>query len=64
MANDREWQRRSDEWVAAQNRSKKKKEEADKLNKHGEERRRYIAERELPVMESDRRQLPEETRYA
>lgn len=45
MANDREWERRSSSWVEAQNKSNKLKAEADKLDKHGKERRKYMAER-------------------
>lgn len=45
MANDREWDRRSSSWVEAQNKSNKLKAEADKLDKHGKERRKYMAER-------------------
>ena len=44
-ANNDQWARHSDGWVAMQEKSRKLKEEADRLDKHGEERRRYIAER-------------------
>lgn len=43
MANDKSWQRRTDDWVAAQHRSNKRKAEADRRDKHGEERRDFMA---------------------
>lgn len=43
MANTPEWDRRSSNWVDAQNASKKKKEQADKAGKEGKERRQCIA---------------------
>ncbi len=43
--NDQAWDRRTSSWVIMQEKSRRVKEEADKLDKHGEERRRYIAER-------------------
>lgn len=44
-ANGEQWARHTDGWVAMQDRSRKLKEEADKLGKHGEERRQFLAER-------------------
>lgn len=43
MANTPEWDRRSSNWVEAQNASKRRKEQADKTGKEGRERRNYIA---------------------
>lgn len=54
-ANSEQWQRNSDGWVAMQERSRKLKDEADRLDKHGEERRKYIAEqRKKSVFRPDR----------
>ena len=44
-ANGEQWARHTDGWVAMQDKSRKLKEEADKLGKHGEERRQFLAER-------------------
>lgn len=44
-ANNQDWERRSSDWVNMQERSRRIKEEAEKLGKHGEERRQYIAEK-------------------
>lgn len=44
MANNKSWQRRTDDWVAAQHRSNKRKAEADRLDKHGEARRDFLAQ--------------------
>lgn len=44
MANDREWERRTNDWVTAQHRSNRRKIEADHLDVHGEERRRFMWE--------------------
>lgn len=43
-ANTDRWLRDSDGWVAMQERSRKLKEEAERLNLHGEERRLFLAE--------------------
>lgn len=43
-ANSDRWARRSDGWVVMQEKSKRLKEEADRLNLHGEERRLFIAQ--------------------
>lgn len=45
MANNKSWQRRTDDWVAAQHRSNERKAEADRLDKHGEARREFLAQR-------------------
>ncbi len=45
MANDRDWERRSNDWVNTQHKSSKRKAEADKLGKFGKERRKYITHR-------------------
>jgi len=47
-ANDQDWERRSGDWVAMQEKSRRIKEKAEKLGKHGEERRRYLAESRHP----------------
>jgi len=44
-ANDRGWERRTTNWILMQERSRKLKEEADKRGLHGEERRRFLAEK-------------------
>lgn len=49
MANDREWERRTNEWVSAQHHSNRLKTEADSLDKHGEERRRFMREHEAGI---------------
>jgi hypothetical protein len=43
-ANSEQWARHTDGWVAMQDKSRKLKEEADKLGLHGDERRRFMAE--------------------
>jgi hypothetical protein len=42
--NDQDSERRASDWVTMQEKSRRIKEEAEKLGKHGEERRQYIAE--------------------
>lgn len=46
MSNDRDWERRTNNWVTAQHKSRIRKEEADKLNLHGDERREYLARKD------------------
>ena len=41
-ANSSEWLQRTDNWVVMQEKSRRFKAEADKLDKHGEERRDYL----------------------
>ncbi len=47
VANDREWERRTNDWVSAQHISHRLKVEADRLNLHGEERRRFMWEKQV-----------------
>ncbi|WP_187409044.1 hypothetical protein [Saccharophagus sp. K07] len=42
IANDRTWERRTANWIAMQEKSKKIKEEADRLELHGSARRRFF----------------------
>ncbi|MCR6650098.1 MAG: hypothetical protein NVV73_00755 [Cellvibrionaceae bacterium] len=42
--NSDRWARRSDGWVAMQEKSRRLKEEAERLNLHGEARRLFLAE--------------------
>ena len=46
--NNAQWERRTGDWVEAQHKSNKRKEEADKLGMRGEERRKYIGENRQP----------------
>jgi hypothetical protein len=53
-ANSERWQRNSDGWVAMQEKSRKLKDEAERLDMHGEERRKFIDEqRKKSVYRSD-----------
>ena len=44
-ANNEQWARHTDNWIAIQEKSRKLKAEADKLGMHGEARRQFMAER-------------------
>lgn len=44
-ANSETWIRHSDGWVVMQEKSRRLKDEAERLNLHGEERRQFLAER-------------------